>query len=178
MYKGEVHLCFYQGTQLIGWGHGHGVIMDKHYRVVRSVEPASYQASSDMHEFMLIEEGKSALMTQYLRSAYDLCRWDLCDGLGYIQEGAFQEVDVETGEVNFEWRSLDHVDPEESYVGPSTTEISGSGEDPESPWDYFHINSIDKNKHGDYLISARHVSCVYKISGKDGHVVWRLNGAK
>lgn len=178
MYKGEIHLCFYQGTQMTGWGHGHGVIMDKHYRVVKSVEPGSYQASSDMHEFKVIEDGKSALMTQYLRSVYDLCPWGLCDGLGYIQQGAFQEVDVDSGKVVFEWRSLDHVDPEESYVAPSSTEISGSGEDPQSPWDYFHINSIDKNKDGDYLVSARHVSAVYKVSGKDGHIMWRLNGEK
>jgi hypothetical protein len=178
MYKGEIHLCFYQGTQMVGWGHGHGLIMDKHYRIVKSVEPASYQASSDMHEFKLINDGKSALMTQYLRSVYDLCPWNLCDGLGYIQEGAFQEVDVDSGHALFEWRSLDHVDPSESYVDPGSTEISGSGEHPHSPWDYFHINSIDKNADGDYLISARHVSAVYKISGVDGHVIWRLNGAK
>lgn len=178
MYKGEVHLCFYQGTQMIGWGHGHGIVMDKHYRIVKSVEPGSYQASSDMHEFKLINDGKSALLTQYLRRVYDLCPWELCDGLGYIQEGAFQEVDVDSGKVLFEWASLDHVDPSESYVDPGTTEISGSGEVPRSPWDYFHINSIDKNEDGDYLISARHVSAVYKISGVDGHVIWRLNGAK
>ncbi|KAK5199015.1 hypothetical protein LTR99_001054 [Exophiala xenobiotica] len=178
MYQGEVHLCFYQGTQMVGWGHGHGIIMDKHYRIVKSVEPGSYQASSDMHEFMVINDGKSALMTQYLRSVYDLCPWGLCDGLGYIQQGAFQEVDVDSGKVLFEWKSLDHVDPSESYVDPSTTEISGSGENSASPWDYFHINSIDKNADGDYLISARHVSAVYKISGVDGHVIWRLHGAK
>ena len=163
---------------MTGWGHGHGVIMDKHYRVVRSVELGSYQASSDMHEFKLINEGKSSLMTQYLRSVYDLCPWNLCDGLGYIQQGAFQEVDVETGAVLFEWYSLDHVDPAESYVRPGTTETSGNGETPGSPWDYFHINSIDRNAEGDYLISARHVSAVYKISRFDGHIIWRLNGAK
>ncbi len=178
MYKGEVHLCFYQGVQLLGWGHGHGLIMDKHYRIVKSIEPGSYQASSDMHEFHLINEGKSALMTQYLRSIYDLCPWGLCDGFGYIQSGAFQEVEVDTGKVLFEWHSIDHVDPHESWVPPGSTEISGSGESNESPWDYFHINSIDKNQDGDYLISARHTSAVYKISGVDGHVIWRLNGAK
>ncbi|ETN37206.1 uncharacterized protein HMPREF1541_08196 [Cyphellophora europaea CBS 101466] len=177
-YKGSPHLCFYQGVQMIGWGHGHGVIMDSHYRVVKSIEPSgSYQASSDMHEFRLID-GDRALMTQYLRSVHDLCDYDLCDGLGYIQQGAFQEIDVETGEVIFEWHSLDHIALDESYVLPSSTEISGSGQEPTSPWDYFHINSIDKNDDGDYLISARHVSAVYKISGQDGHIIWRLNGAK
>lgn len=163
---------------MVGWGHGHGIIMDKHYRIVKSVEPGGYQASSDMHEFHLLPNGKSALMTQYLRSAHDLCNFEICNGLGYINQGAFQEVDVETGNVLFKWQSLDHVGPSESYVGPSTTEISGSGEEPESPWDYFHINSIDKNDAGDYLVSARHTSAIYKISGKDGHIEWRLNGAK
>lgn len=178
-YNGSAHLCFFQGVQMIGWGIGHPVVADSQYRVVRSVEPSgSYQASSDMHEFRLIDGGKHALMTQYLRSVHDLCAYNLCDGLGYIQEGAFQEVDVETGEVLFEWRSLDHIALDESYVLPRSTEISGSGETPTSPWDYFHINSIDKNDDGDYLISARHVSAVYKVSGKDGGILWRLNGAK
>jgi hypothetical protein len=152
--------------------------MDKHYRIVKSVETGNYQAASDMHEFMLLPDGKSALLTQYLRSAADLCAWDICNGLGYIQQGAFQEVDVETGEVLFDWKSLDHIDTSESYVPPDTTEISGNGRDIGLPWDYFHINSVDKNADGDYLISARHTSGIYKISGKDGHVIWRLNGAK
>ena len=163
---------------MVGWGHGHGVVMDKHYRLVASIQPGSYQASSDMHEFFLLPDGKSALVTQYLRSAADLCGYDICNGIGYIQEGAFQEIDVESGEVIFEWRSLAHIDFDEGYVLPGTTEISGDGRDPQLPWDYFHINSIDKNADGDYLVSARHVSCIYKISGKDGHVIWRLNGAR
>jgi hypothetical protein len=162
-----------------GWAHGHGVIMDQHYRVVKSVEPAgSYQASSDMHEFKLIDDGRSALMTQYLRRVHDLCDYTPCDGFGYVHECAFQEIDVDTGEVIFQWRSLDHIGLDESDVLPRSTEVSGTGESATSPWDYFHINSIDKNEDGDYLISARHVNAVYKISGKDGHVMWRLNGKK
>ena len=164
---------------MLGWGHGHGVIMDKHYRVVRSIEPSgSYQASSDMHEFQVLPSGKSALMTQYLRSAHDLSEYGILTGLGYVNEGAFQEIDVETGEVIFEWRSLNHIPLSESYVIPSSTEISGTGLDPSSPWDYFHINSVDKNSDGDYLISARHMSSIYKISGSTGEVLWRLNGEK
>lgn len=163
---------------MLGWGHGHGVIMNKHYRIVKSVEPGSYQASSDMHEFRVLPDGKSALMTQYLRATHDLCDYGICHGLGYVNQGAFQEVDIDTGKVIFEWRSLDHIDLSESYVLPSSTEVSGSGLEPASPWDYFHINSVDKNADGDYLISARHVSALYKISGKDGHVIWRLSGAK
>lgn len=160
------------------WGHGHGVIMDKHYRIVKSVEAGGYQASSDMHEFLILPDGKSALMTQYQRSVQNLCDYGLCSGLGYVNEGVFQEVEIETGNVLFEWRSLDHVDLSESYVPPSTTGISSSGMEPASPWDYFHLNSVDKDVDGDYLISAHHVSTIYKISGKDGSIIWRLNGPK
>jgi len=132
-----------------------------------------------MHEFYLFEEGRRALMTQYVRSVHDLCPWGLCDGLAYIQSGLFQEIDVESGECVFWWSSIEHVDPEESYVPPSSTEISGSGESQESPWDYFHINSVDKSSFdGSYLVSARHVSTIYKVDGKTGEVVWRLGGKK
>ena len=162
---------------MTGYARGHGVIMDKHYQIVKSIEPVGSSVSADLHEFDLLPDGKSALMTIYHPRAYDLTAYGITNGLGYIQESVFQEVDVDSGELIFEWRSLDHVDPSEGYVAPASTEISGDGMK-DTPWDYFHINSIDKNAEGDYLISARHVSCIYKISGKDGHVIWRLHGAK
>lgn len=39
-----------------------------------------------------------------------------------------------------------------------------------------HVNSIDKNAEGDYLLSARHTDAIYKISGKDGSRIWQLGG--
>jgi hypothetical protein len=163
---------------MLGYGRGHGIIMDKNYRIVKSVEPAGSSIAMDEHEFMLINGGKSALITIYHPKAYDLGAYGVDNGFGWVQESIFQEIDVETGGLIFEWRSLDHVDVSESYVEPMETEVSGDGRTKESPWDYFHINSVEKNPDGDYLISARHVSAVYKISGKDGHVMWRLNGLK
>jgi hypothetical protein len=38
------------------------------------------------------------------------------------------------------------------------------------------MNSVDKDANGDYMVSARHTDCMYKISGTDGHVIWRLGG--
>ena len=163
---------------MLGYGRGHGVIMDKNYRIVRSVEPAGSAVPMDEHEFLLSPDGKTALLATYHPRAFDLSHWGIDNGFGWIQDSVFQEVDVETGALLFEWKALDHVDPGESYVGPMESEVAGDGRTMESPWDYFHINSIDKNADGDYLISARHVSCIYKISGKDGHVMWRLNGMK
>ncbi|PWY66450.1 MFS general substrate transporter [Aspergillus heteromorphus CBS 117.55] len=174
---GKDHLCFFQGVQQNGYCRGHGVIMDDHYRIVRTVVPGGGMASSDMHEFMPINDGKTALMTVYQQRQFDMSAWNVKSGMGWVMESIFQEVDVETNEVLFEWKSLDHVDPSDAYTWPSHTDTSGTGLDPRSPWDYFHINSIDKNADGDYLISSRHTCAIYKISGQDGSVIWRLNGA-
>ena len=152
--------------------------MDKHYRIVNSVEPAGSSVSMDEHEFMLQSDGKSALLATYHPRAWDLSAWGIVDGVGWIQDCVFQEVDVETGELLFEWRASDHIELSESLVAPSETEVAGDGRTKDTPWDYFHINSIDKNADGDYLISARHVSAIYKISSKDGRVIWRLSGVR
>ncbi|KAJ6191106.1 hypothetical protein N7519_001127 [Penicillium mononematosum] len=177
-YKGADHLCFFQGNQQKGYCRGHGIIMDKNYRVVRSVQPGGGMASSDMHEFRPINDGKTALMTIYQQRQFDMTPWNVKTGVGWIMESVFQEVEVETNKVLFEWRSLDHVDPSSSYTWPAHTDTSGTGLNVHEPWDYFHINSIDKNAAGDYLISSRHTLAVYKISGTDGSVMWRLHGAQ
>lgn len=39
-----------------------------------------------------------------------------------------------------------------------------------------HFNSIDKNSAGDYLLSARYTDGIYKVSGKDGSILWTLSG--
>ncbi|RAH44829.1 MFS general substrate transporter [Aspergillus brunneoviolaceus CBS 621.78] len=176
-YQGKDHLCFFQGVQQNGYCRGHGVIMDSNYRIVRTVVPGGGMASSDMHEFKPINDGKTALLTVYQQRQFDMSLWNVKTGMGWLMESVFQEVDVETNEVLFEWKSLDHVDPSAAYTWPSHTDTSGTGLDPRSPWDYFHINSIDKNSEGDYLISSRHTCAIYKISGQDGSVIWQLHGA-
>lgn len=42
---------------------------------------------------------------------------------------------------------------------------------------YSHMNSVDKFPNGDYLVSIRYTSAIYRIS-KQGKVVWRLGGRK
>ena len=153
------------------------MIMDERYRVVQTVEAVGSAPTTDMHEFRLINKGKTALVTIYQPRQYDLGKFGIGPGLGWVQDSLFQEIDVESGELLFEWRALDHIAPSFSYTCIDCTDTSGNGLTRDTPWDFFHINSIDKNLDGDYLISARHVAAVYKISGKDGSIIWQLNGA-
>ncbi|KAF2227575.1 ASST-domain-containing protein [Elsinoe ampelina] len=181
-YKGKPHLCFFQGQQHQGFARGHGTIMDQNYQVVKTIQSAGAGASADMHEFRMtpFSNGTSVLMTVYQPRMFDLTinpRFRITGGMGWIVEGVFQEVEIGTGKVLFEWRSTDHIDPGISYTYPGTTDTSGDGLTEDTPWDYFHINSIDKNLDGDYLLSARHTAGLYKISGVDGHLMWQLGGA-
>ena len=79
-------------------------------------------------------------------------------------------MNIQTGEVIFEWHSLEHVGIEESYVEPP--------EDPELVYDYFHINSIDVELDGNLLVCARNIWAVYKLDRNSGQIIWRLDGKK
>lgn len=51
-----------------------------------------------------------------------------------------------------------------------------TGRDSSHAWDYFHINSVDKDADGHYLVSGRHTSALYKINGTSGALLWTLGG--
>jgi hypothetical protein len=80
--------------------------------------------------------------------------------------GVVQELEVPSARVLFEWRSLDHVAVDESYVPVGY------------PWDYFHVNSIDVDADGNLLVSARNTWAVYKVHRRTGRVLWRLGGKR
>lgn len=80
-----------------------------------------------MHEFQLLHNGDSALLSFYQTVPYDLSPEGLTSGLGYMLQSGFQEVDVASGAVLFEWYSLDHVDPSASKIAPGISETSGDG---------------------------------------------------
>ncbi len=84
--------------------------------------------------------------------------------------GYAQEVNITSGEPLWTWRSLDHVPPEQSYAEPGST-----GTAVDNPWDYFHINSVEKDDAGNYLMSARHTNAIYYV-GADGKPIWVMGG--
>lgn len=63
----------------------------------------------------------------------------------------------------------------EGYL-PLNPGQAGAGYNSSDAWDYFHINSVDKDDQGNYLISARDANAVYKIEGKTGAIMWQLSG--
>lgn len=125
------YLTFYSGTIVDGHGDGDGLMLDDQYNVAYKVNVQGLGAvKNDLHEFQLTGHG-TALVT-----AYDTIRRDLRkfrgSSNGRVLDGVFQEIDLETQEVLFQWRASDHVELADSYYWR------------EAKWDYFHINSIEK----------------------------------
>ncbi len=167
-YQGEPVLTFWRGAaSKFGIGRGEGVLLDRSYREIATVQ-AGDGHTVDLHEIRLTPRG-TALVTIYSRARRDLTALGGRED-AQVTQGIVQEIDVASGEVLFEWKSLDHVDPEES--------VMPLPEDPEGSFDYFHINSIDEAEDGDLLVSARNTSTVYAIDRDTGDVRWRLGGKK
>ena len=163
-YKGRPVLTWWEGTHQ-GFGDGEYVIFDDSYKEIARF-PAGNGLKGDHHEF-LISSRDTALVTIYAETPMDLSPYG-GPADARVMDGVVQELDIETGEVLFEWRSLEHVGVDESdYEIPP--ELAG-------PYDYFHINSIEEEGDDHFLISARRTSTVYKVDRRTGEVVWRLGG--
>lgn len=87
----------------------------------------------------------------------------------WLWESLFQEVDIETGAVLFEWRASEHFPMSEVYSTPN----KGTRQ---APWDFFHINQVDKDAEGNYLVSTRYGRCAAYVSGETGEILWQLGG--
>ncbi|KAJ5322319.1 hypothetical protein N7452_010608 [Penicillium brevicompactum] len=174
-YGGSDHLCYFQGTQIQGYARGRNLILNNNYQNVATVLSGNNLEESDMHELEVLDEERMTFAV-YQPQPHDLSEYGMKTPNGWVMDGVFQEVDIESGKVLFQWNSIDYVPLKDSYVPLGINPIVGDGISNSTPWDYFHINSIDKSADGDYLISARHTSCIYKVSGKNGAVIWQLGG--
>jgi hypothetical protein len=166
-YQGKPVLTWWYGVTGGTYGSGNCYIADSSYRQIAEVKCGN-GLMADMHEFNLTSQGTA------LVDAYGPQKTDLSSAggkkNGFVAAGVVQEIDVATGDVIFEWNSLDHVPLTESMVALGT---AGSSD---NPYDYFHINSIAVAWDGDLLVSARNTSTIYKIGRQDGQVKWRLGG--
>jgi hypothetical protein len=166
-YEGKPVLTWWQGDISVhGFGLGEDVIADDTYTDIAHVR-AGNGDQADLHEFQLTPQG-TALIT-----AYDpiLCNLSAVGGSAYdgVTDAVFQEIDVKTGLVMYEWTSIDHVALSESYAPANTSAAAW-------PFDFFHLNSIGLDQDGSLLISARNTWTIYKLEPRTGQIEWRLGG--
>ncbi|KAJ0424776.1 ASST-domain-containing protein [Aspergillus carlsbadensis] len=173
--RGRRYLTFWAGDKGDGIGDGYGLALDDTYRLAYRVSAQNLNGvHADLHEFSLTGNG-TALVTGVNRIRVrgddfrEIYGWDypLPEGLEIeILDGVVQEIDLETNEVLFDWRALEHVNPLDSYEPMGRL------------WDAYHVNSIQKTQAGNYLISIRHTHSIHLIDGDSGRMIWTLGGAQ
>ncbi|RRO16749.1 hypothetical protein EIL87_12695 [Saccharopolyspora rhizosphaerae] len=165
-YQGKPVLTCWEGKVVVppGFGHGTFVVLDETYTRIAEVAPVN-GLTGDLHEFIITPQDTALVL------AYREVRVDTTPVGGQpnskVLEGVVQEIDIASGELLFEWNSLQHIGLDESFYPVPT--------DPEEFHDYIHLNAICED--GDaLLISARCTHAIYRIDRTTGEVTWRLCG--
>jgi hypothetical protein len=166
-YNGARDLTLWQG-KVLNWGFGDGedLVLNSQYRTVATVK-AGNGLQADLHEFQ-IEPHDIAYVTAFNPISCNL-KPAGGTGNGVILDTALEAIDMRTGLVRWEWHSLDHIGVDESEIQAPTTK---------APWDWIHVNSIDLERDGNVLISARNTWAVYQLQAGTGKILWRLGGIK
>ncbi len=168
----------YQGKPVLTWWQGKvapsngplnaetGVvtIVDNHYRTITRLQATDGWVLSP-HEFLI--EGQNALVTAYKNVPYDLTPYGGKPN-GMLVDTAVQEYNIKTGALVWQWDTLAHVSPAESYA-----KIGG-----DNTLDPYHLNSIDASHSGKLLISLRNTWALYQLDRATGNIDWRLAGKK
>jgi Arylsulfotransferase (ASST) len=163
-YDGRDVLTWWQGSVAdYGIGYGEYVVMDGSYRQLVTVRGQN-GLKGDLHEFSIGPNGVAYF------TAYRTYQTDLSSvggpKKGEALDATVQGVDLRSGNLVFDWHSVDHIDFSETYQ----PHYKGT------PFDPVHLNSIDFTADGNLLLSARNTWTVYKIDRDSGEVVWRLGG--
>lgn len=156
-YRGKQVLTYWYGREVFGTGRGRGVILDRNYRRIATVS-AARGLDMDFHEFLITPQD-TALITAYNKTR--------APSGEEVVEGVVQELDIKTGKVLTEWRSLPDVKVSETYQPRGIRK---------GTFDYFHINGAEIDTDGDILVTARHTWAIYKIQRRTGKLLWKLGG--
>jgi hypothetical protein len=166
-YHGEPVVTWIESQGAFSTGPTTDYIADSHYHVIATVN-AGHGLTADIHEFHLTPQG-TALITAYNTVSHDLSSVGGSTS-GLVTEGVVQEIDIPTGNVLFEWHSLDHIGLDESYAPlPATADTA---------WDYFHLNAVSLDDEGNLIVGARNAWAAYRLDRHSGAVLWRLSGKK
>jgi Arylsulfotransferase (ASST) len=164
-YEGQPVLTFWQGIGNGGHAAGVDYIYNDKYEQIAEVKAGNGQ-SADAHEFEITPQG-TALIPAYYETTADLTSIGGPANQKILDE-VVQEIDIETGNVLFEWDAAQHV-PFSQSEQPLPASAS-------EPWDWFHLNAIKPQPDGSLLIDARDTWTFYDVDRSTGDVNWQIGG--
>ncbi|MFL5823712.1 MAG: MFS transporter [Solirubrobacteraceae bacterium] len=161
-YQGKPVLAWWQGkiTSTGDTIRGEDVIVNQHYQTVATLKATNgWQVT--LHE--LIIDGDKAWVTANKNVPMDLSPYGGPYN-GALIDSAVQEYDLKTGKLLYNWDALKHI-----RIGDSQASLI-------SPWDAYHVNSIDLSGDGTFVVSMRNTFAAYKVDIKTGKILWTLGG--
>ncbi|KAJ5895014.1 hypothetical protein N7495_006705 [Penicillium taxi] len=174
-YKGQDYLTYWEGDEEEGHGLGSWYMefscfpqLDSNYKQRFVISPVG-TIDGDLHEFT-VTCNDTALVSVYEPILYNLTSIGGPE-IGWMYDSIVQEIDIATGELLFEWRASNFYPPESSFQP-----IENGGSERSLSYDFFHLNSADKDDQGRILISGRHTHTVTCVDSFTGDVLWTLGG--
>ncbi len=165
-YRGKQVLVYFDGTEGFGPGNYRGSwhMLNTSYQQIATIS-AGNGAQADLHDILLRKDG-TAVVESYDPVVMDMTKYG-GKNRATVLDCEIQQIDVATGAVLFEWHSLDHLRPAESYADLTGPVV-----------DYFHANSLaaDPRHPNNVIVSSRHTSQVFALSLKTGKISWRVGG--
>ncbi len=141
----------------------------------RTTTPAPSELPTDHHDYVELPGGPNAraMISYPIRTDGVLPFGSPSDT---YSDGVIQEIDSSGSEI-WKWEMHRHFTPESSTFAQnfeSTPGFEGTG------WDVFHINGLDREDDGDYVVTVRHMDGVFRVNRvadadhEAGDVLWTL----
>ena len=164
-YEGRPALAWWQGaiTSTGATESGEDVVVDQHYRTVATLKGADGWVVT-LHSFQV--QGDVAWVTANRNVPMNLTKYGGAKN-GAVVDSAVQKYDLRTGRLIYSWDALDHIPLSDSHTPPPPNGF---------PWDAYHVNSIDPQSDGTFLVSMRDTWAAYLVDAATGKIGWTLGG--
>lgn len=166
-YRGKPALSWWQGV-ISSTGatiSGTDEVVNQHYRKVATLAGKDGWVITP-HELLI--SGQDAWVTVNKNVIRDLRAYG-GKARGTLVDSAVQEYDLRTGKLLYTW---DAGAPGEIPLSASRTRPPPNG----SPWDAYHVNSIQLVGKGQFLTSMRNTWAAYLVQSRTKKIQWTLSG--
>lgn len=154
------------------WNGTKWLLLNSSLQIIDSVACVN-GIETDNHDFLILPNGHYLLIGKQtevqdlsLKKYFNQLHPITGSKRARVKYDVIQELDKSKKPV-FQWSSKDHFKPEDAdrFYLTDTAIV-----------DVTHFNSVDEDKNGNLLISARFYNEVLKVNKKTGKIIWRMGG--
>lgn len=162
---------YYFASVAQGAGGAKRIRVDSLFEVIDTTNTIN-GVKHDLHDFKVLDNGHKLILGS-LDTLMDMSAYTFGTKPGRtettVKYTVIQELDSKDSLI-FQWNGIKHIHPTE-FIGETYNYRRNN-------FDYTHINAIDVDDDGNWLVSMRHTDAIYKIDriNKTGSILWRLGG--